>query len=348
MARQSGIPQRPAEVVDPQSNMGGSPPCRPQEDSTMKKLMCITIVLLLAVTLQSAAVLASDTAPAANARQMGDVVYDNNINLQDMLAVRDHIFGEVLTGDDYIAADLYFRDEINLDNILFIRDIMFGDKFSPSWPGTKPPFSGQVNISGSPPIDISVYYNSMDDMISDIAHGYSEDVMAEIDRIDEYLGRKKTETFRDFLVSRQANDLYVPFYKGEKMQLEENEGFYSIGVKNKYIYFRPDKHDIYISTRYLDELNPDEIKNANEIGFLDACKQLYPETDFTDPNRIKSFEEKERKLGDRNVKTLERVNDWDISIDFFYGNIRVYISGPPEVLTPEWLSNLEFRNVLLK
>jgi len=315
-------------------------------------------VLLLAVTLQSTAALLA--APAA--RQMGDVVFDNIINVEYIMTVRNHIFGQTLTGDDFIAADISFRNNVDLDDILYIRDIIFGARKSPLWPGMQPTFTGNMEIHGSPPIGVSISYNSMDDMIRDIANGYPNDVMEDIEQIEEIISRNQTSkvgVFRNFIAKRQANNLIIPFYKGEIIELEyRGEEYSSNGVRSDYIWLRPNDDAVYyMSIYYLDHLNAAEIKIINEKGFLQTYKQV---TDWQDLNEIiemkliKSYKEIEFNLRDRMVKGLECIpyidneDDELININFVYDNVHVLIKGYAKTLTPEWLSNLDFRNVLQK
>ena len=57
----------------------------------------------------------------------GDVNFDGEINLFDIMAVREHIFGNtLLTGDAFTAADMDGSGEIDIFDIMAIRDFIFG------------------------------------------------------------------------------------------------------------------------------------------------------------------------------------------------------------------------------
>jgi len=56
----------------------------------------------------------------------GDATRDGKINIQDILAIRDHIFGtKPLTGAALIAADITGANKIDIQSILSVRDYIF-------------------------------------------------------------------------------------------------------------------------------------------------------------------------------------------------------------------------------
>ncbi|MCL2434090.1 MAG: dockerin type I repeat-containing protein [Clostridia bacterium] len=323
----------------------------------MKKILTVTLVLLLTVALQStASVFASD------ARQMGDVVYDGIINIKDIMAVRDHVFGETLIGDNFTAADMSFRGKVNIEDILFIRDIMFGERSSPFWPGVKPPFSGTPYFGSSPVPSISIYFNSYADLTRDIYNGFPEDVMAECDFIDEVAVGQRGEkgAFQNFLSKRQAKNIIIPNLREEPMPLFDKE--MGILLSSSQIWFYPNLCNITfypkeegvsrMSIYYLDGLGAEQLNVANEKGFMQVYKEIYPHwPDFADQDYIAKTYEVDFALKERTVKAVARIHASDasiMSIDFIYDNVRVNIEGNINALTPELLAGLDFRLAEMK
>jgi len=91
----------------------------------MKKALSLVISALLAASLTLN--VSTPLMATADMRQPGDVNDDGLVNIEDIMLIRAHIFGETeLAGDDLAAADLDFNREINLMDIRLVRDIIFG------------------------------------------------------------------------------------------------------------------------------------------------------------------------------------------------------------------------------
>jgi len=102
--------------------------------STIKTTTTTAIALIIAMAITLTTPLSALILGPGD-RQMGDVTNDGNISIDDILAMRDHVFGEItLEGDDFIAADLYPDGTITIQDILLCRDIIFGLIPSIDWP----------------------------------------------------------------------------------------------------------------------------------------------------------------------------------------------------------------------
>ena len=89
------------------------------------------LLILLAMSLVMGPALTGLAVHAANSpypgRLKGDVNDDGNIDLFDLIAIRDHIFGKItLEGDALEAADVNGDVLINIFDVMLIRDHIFG------------------------------------------------------------------------------------------------------------------------------------------------------------------------------------------------------------------------------
>jgi len=96
--------------------------------------MLLALLLAFAlITITTGTALSAREGPGG--RHMGDVVWNGHVDINDILAIRGHIFDTAeLKGDDLIAADLDLNGLINIMDILYCRDIIFGIKEAPDWP----------------------------------------------------------------------------------------------------------------------------------------------------------------------------------------------------------------------
>jgi len=74
---------------------------------------------------------------------MGDVNGDSKVNIEDILLVRDIVFGAEATDAQEAAADVNKDTRINIEDILLIRDIIFGT----------PPTAPTVTNEPTPPTE---------------------------------------------------------------------------------------------------------------------------------------------------------------------------------------------------
>jgi len=86
---------------------------------------------------------------------MGDVDNDGGVAISDILLIRNAIFGDELTGDDFIAADLDFSGTMSIGDILICRNIIFGDD-PPDWPTLAAPESSWNTEQTSGSVDVTV------------------------------------------------------------------------------------------------------------------------------------------------------------------------------------------------
>ena len=107
-----------------------------------------------------------------------------------------------------------------------------------------------------------------------------------------------------------------------------------------------------MSIYYLDGLGAEQLNVANEKGFMQVYKEIYPHwPDFADQDYIAKTYEVDFALKERTVKAVARIHASDasiMSIDFIYDNVRVNIEGNINALTPELLAGLDFRLAEMK
>ncbi|MCL2433432.1 MAG: dockerin type I repeat-containing protein [Clostridia bacterium] len=100
----------------------------------MKKTVSLVTAALLAISLGINITMLTPLNAAVEMRQPGDVNGDGLVNIQDIMMVRDHIFGRTeLAGDDFAAADIDFNRKIDIMDVLLIRDVVFGAEME--WAG---------------------------------------------------------------------------------------------------------------------------------------------------------------------------------------------------------------------
>jgi len=95
--------------------------------------LALSLMLVLTMTVLVFGSVAVSAKPVAD-RILGDVNDDDSVDIDDILAVRRDMFGELaLAGDDRAAALLLTPGAIDIDTILAIRSIMFGT-YNPGGP----------------------------------------------------------------------------------------------------------------------------------------------------------------------------------------------------------------------
>jgi len=101
---------------------------------TRKTMLSLLLCLVMLAVALPAGLMASAT-PAVHGPEdhtgdclkLGDATLDQELDIDDILAVRGHMFGtQELTGRAFIAVDLFNNGEIDIDVILGIRSEMFG------------------------------------------------------------------------------------------------------------------------------------------------------------------------------------------------------------------------------
>ncbi|MCL2434299.1 MAG: beta-propeller domain-containing protein, partial [Clostridia bacterium] len=102
----------------------------------MKKMISLLMTALLLVATASGMV-AVNAAPDEGFFARGDVNADGVINIDDILRIRDHVFGiKKLTGDLLLAADINRDGKVDINDMLALRDHIFGTVLLPWIPSS--------------------------------------------------------------------------------------------------------------------------------------------------------------------------------------------------------------------
>ena len=207
-------------------------------------------------------------------------------------------------------------------------------------------------------------YDTIEKFLNSIETNFSGEKLAEIEQ-EEADGLKGT--FRNFIEEIKKEGLYVPYYQGKEIQIEDKEGFNNISLFPAGSYSQPcvwyyPKTDLSsegiplisgISIMYLDNLlNSKEITEANEKGAFWLMKRINPNGQGENVKPYPPFDEiseKEIVLKDRTVKAQICLsnNTPRINVFFVYEEILITVTIMPEI-SYDWFKELSFVKMPLK